>query len=82
MEDKTLFALMCILCNAVGVPCFMQGKVRTGVWRIILGHLTFGVIFIINFVKGITLGIKVFKMTEEEYSQVKGNLDNGIPSIK
>lgn len=70
---------MCIIFNSIGVPCFMQGHIKAGVLRIVLNYVTFGVIGIINFVKGIILGVKVLKMSEEEYQSVKGTLASGIP---
>lgn len=80
MENKTLFGIMCIIFNSYGVPCFMQGNVSAGIWRIVLGVVTCGVIGVINVVKGIILGIKVLKMSEEEYQEKKYSLTSGIPS--
>lgn len=79
--NKTLFGIMCIVFNSYGVPCFMQKKVSTGVWRIVLAYITFGVIGIINMVKGIILGIQVLKMSEEDFQAQFGNIDSGIPSM-
>lgn len=79
MDNRVLFGVMCIIFNNIGVPCFMQGHVKAGVLRIVLNYVTFGVIGIINFVKGIILGVQVLKMTEEEYAAVKGTLANGVP---
>ena len=56
---------MCIIFNSIGVPCFMQGEIKKGILRIVLGIITFGIIEIINFVKGIILGVQVLKMTDE-----------------
>ncbi len=80
MDNKVLFGIMCIIFNSYGVPCFMQGNVGTGIWRIVLGCVTFGVIGIINVIKGIILGIQVLKMSDEEYNEKKGTLSSGIPS--
>lgn len=80
MNNRILFGIMCIVFNHYGVPCFMQGKVKAGILRIVLGVVTFGVIAIINFVKGIILGISVLKMTDEEYAAKKGTFDSGIPA--
>lgn len=80
MENKTLFGIMCIIFNSYGVPCFMQGNVSAGIWRIVLGVVTCGVIGVINVVKGIILGIQVLKMSEEEYQEKKYSLTSGIPS--
>ena len=82
MDNKIVFAIMCIIFNAVGVPCFLQGQTKTGIMRIVLCVVTFGIIGIINEIKGIILGIKVIKMTDEEYAQAKGTLDSGIPAVK
>ena len=80
MDNRILFGVMCIIFNSYGVPCFMQGKIKTGVLRIVLGAVTFGVIGIINLVKGIILGINVLKMSDEEYANVKETLTSGIPA--
>lgn len=79
MDNKTLFAIMTIIFNSYGVPCFMQGQVKTGILRIVLACVTFGIIGIINVVKGIILGIQVLKMSDEEYAEKKGTLSAGIP---
>ena len=80
MDNRVLFGVMCIIFNSIGVPCFMQGKVKTGILRIVLGIVTCGVIEIINFVKGIILGVQVLKMSDEEYESKKGTLSSGIPA--
>ena len=79
MGNKIVFGIMCIIFNSYGVPCFMQGHVKAGILRIVLGCVTFGVIGIINMVKGIILGVQVLKMSDEEYEAQKGNLANGVP---
>ena len=80
MDNKVLFGIMCIIFNSYGVPCFMQGKVSTGVLRIVLGVVTCSVIAVINLVKGIILGIQVLKMSDEEYAEKKYELSSGIPN--
>ena len=80
MNNKTLFGIMCIIFNSIGVPCFMQKQVKTGILRIVLAIVTCGVIEIINFIKGIILGVQVLKMTDEEYEEKKGTLSSGIPA--
>ena len=80
MDNKVLFGIMCIIFNCYGVPCFMQGKVSTGILRIVLCVVTCGVIGIINVIKGIILGIQVLKMSDEEYAEKKDTLTSGIPS--
>ncbi|MBE6597324.1 MAG: hypothetical protein E7641_06610 [Ruminococcaceae bacterium] len=83
MDNKVLFGVMTIIFNSIGVPCFMQGKVKAGVLRIILGIVTCGVIEIINTVFGIIQGIKILSMTDEEYAAAdKATLLAGVPSGK
>ena len=80
--NKILFGIMTILFNGIGVPCFMQGKVKTGVSRIILACLPFiGWIFsLINYIKGIILGIRILKMDEQTFRAEWKTLDSGIPA--
>ena len=80
MDNRVLFGVMCIIFNSYGVPCFMQGQVKTGILRIVLDIVTCGVIGIINTVKGIILGVQVLKMSDEEYESKKGTLSSGIPA--
>ena len=80
MDNRILFGIMCIIFNSYGVPCFMQGEVKKGIMRIVLGVVTCGVVYIINFIKGIIMGIEILKMTDEEYAEKKGTFDSGIPA--
>ena len=83
MENKVLFGVMTIIFNSIGVPCFMQGKTKTGVVRIILGIVTCGVIATINEIMGIIQGIKILCMSDEEYALAdKASLLSGVPSGK
>ena len=83
MDNRVLYGVMSIIFNQVGVPCFMQGKVKSGVIRIVLGVVTFGVIACINFVFGLIQGIKVLKMSDEEYAACdKATLLAGVPGVK
>ena len=77
--NKTLFGIMCIAFNSLGVPCFMQKQIKTGILRIVLAIVTCGVIEIINIVKGIILGINVLKMSDEEFQAKFGTISSGIP---
>ena len=79
MDNKILFGVMCIIFNAIGVPCFMQGRTKTGILRIVLHCVTFGVIGTINGIMGIILGVKVLKMTDEEFEAQKATITMGIP---
>ena len=80
MNNRILFGILCIIFNHIGVPAFMQGRVKTGILRIVLGIVTCGIIAVINLVKGIILGIKVLKMTDEEFEAQKATLNSGIPA--
>ena len=80
MDNRVLFGVMCIIFNSIGVPYFMQGEIKKGILRIVLGIITFGIIEIINFVKGIILGVQVLKMTDEEFAEKKYTLSSGIPA--
>lgn len=80
MDNKILFGIMTIIFNAYGVPCFMAGKVKAGVMRIVLGVITFGVIAFINEIMGIIMGIKILCMSDEEFAANKDTLFMGVPS--
>ena len=83
MDNKILYGIMTIIFNSVGVPCFMQGKVKAGVLRIVLGCITFGVVGVINEIMGIIQGIKILCMSDEEYAAAdKATLLMGVPSGK
>ncbi len=80
MNNRVLFGVMCILFNSYGVPCFMQGNVKAGILRIVLGVVTCGILGIVNAIMGILLGIEVLKMTDEEFEEKKYTLTKGIPA--
>ena len=80
MDNRVLFGVMCILFNCYGVPCFMQGNTKAGILRIVFGFVSCTVLFTVNFIMGIILGIKVLKMTDEEFAEQKYALASGIPS--
>lgn len=80
--NKTTFAILTLLFNQIGVPCFIQGDVKTGILRIVLGFVTCGVLSIWNLVMGIILAIDLFKMSEEEYQAQYGSFSKGIPAMK
>ena len=82
MIDKKVFAILCILLNMYGASCFMQGKTKDGIMRIVICFVTCGIVGIINAIKGIILGINVLKMTDEEYAAQFGSIDDGIPKMK
>ncbi len=80
MDNRILYGIMTIIFNSVGVPCFMQGKVKAGVLRIVLAVITFGVIGLINEIMGIIQGIQILCMSDEEYAEKKETLLKGVPS--
>ena len=80
MNNKTLFGIMTILFNCYGVSCFMQGQTKTGILRIVLGIVTCSVLFYVNLIMGIILGIQILKMSDEEYEAKKGTFTKGIPA--
>lgn len=83
MDNRILYGILTILFNHLGVPCFMQGKTKTGIIRLVLCVVTFGIVGIINFIKGIIVGIKVLKMSDEEFAACdKVSLLDGIPAYK
>ena len=82
MDNRVVFAVLCILFNQIGLPCFLQGNTSAGIKRIIFGVISCGIISIINMIKGILMGIEILKMTDEEYAEKKGTFDSGIPAAK
>lgn len=80
MENRILFGIMTLIFNGYGVPCFMAGKVKAGILRIVLGFVSCGVIMLINEIMGIIQGIKILCMSDEEFAEKKETLFKGIPS--
>ena len=83
MDNKILFGIMTIIFNAIGVPCFMQGKTKAGIIRIVLYFVTFGIVGFINEIMGIIQGIKILCMSDADYAAAdKATLLMGVPSGK
>ncbi len=83
MGNRIVFGIMTIIFNSIGVPCFMAGKTKEGILRIVLGIVTCGIIGIINEVMGIIQGIRILTMSDEAYAQADVNtLFKGIPTVK
>ena len=86
--SKTAFGILTILFNSIGVPCFIAGKTKAGIVRIILDVVLcvvcVGFVFAtINGIIGIVKGIKILCMSNEEYEAAdKATLLAGIPSGK
>lgn len=68
MDNKIVFGIMNILFNSIGVPSFLVGDKKRGVGTILFGIYTIFIGFIINAIKGIINGIKILKMTDEEFA--------------
>lgn len=82
MDNRILFGVMTLIFNSIGVPCFMAGKTKAGILRIVLGIVTCGVIATINEIMGIIQGIKILCMSDEEFAEKKETLFMGVPSGK
>ena len=80
MDNRVLYGVLTILFNQIGVPCFLRGDVKKGIIRLVLGLVTCGVVAVINFIMGLILGIKILKMTDEEFAAQKDSLDKGWPA--
>ena len=82
MDNRILFGIMTIIFKSIGVPCFMAGKTKAGILRIVLGIVSCGVIGFINEIMGIIQGIKILCMSDEEFAEKKETLFMGVPSGK
>ncbi len=82
MDNRILFGIMTIIFNSIGVPCFMAGKTKAGVLRIVLAVVTFGIIGFINEIMGIIQGIKILCMSDTDFAAQKDTLFMGVPSGK
>ena len=82
MGNKFLFAVITVFTNHLGIPAFMQGRKKTGLVRLILTFVTFGICGFINGIMGILLGIKIMGMSNEDFEEEKFTLDAGIPSAR
>lgn len=65
--NKTVFAILVLLFNNIGIASFLNGNIKKGIMTILSSWITLGIVGIINFVKGILMAIKLFQMSEEEY---------------
>ena len=81
MDNKIVFGILTLLFNQLGVPCFMLGKTKAGVIRIVLNILC--IPGIINAIMGLIQGIKILTMSDEAFAAAdKVSLLSGIPSGK
>ncbi len=82
MDNKTLFGVLCILFNGIGVPNFIQGDTKNGIVRLIIWLIPIvNLISIYNGIMGIIMGIKILQMSDEEYEAKKGTFDSGWPTL-
>ena len=65
--NKTLYGVLTLLLNSYGLPSFLNGNVKKGILTIVSSIITLGVVGIINFVKGILMGIQILKMSDEAF---------------
>ncbi len=82
MCNRVTFGVMCMVFNPLGVPCFMQGRIKLGIKRLMLSLFTIGIGFMINFIKGIILGARILKMSDQDFARNKYNLSSGAPRLK
>ena len=68
MDNKVVFAVVTLLFNQLGIPYFMMGNTKKGILTIVSGFITFGVVAIINAIKGILAAIKIFQMSDEDFA--------------
>ena len=79
MDNKITYAILTLLLNSYGLPFFLQGKTKKGVFTIISAVITLGIVGLINAIKGIILGIKLFQMSDEEFAAAdKATLTDAI----
>lgn len=79
MNDKLTYGLLTLLLNSYGATSFMQGNTQKGIFTIVSSIITFGIIGIINAIKGLILGIKILQMSDEEFAATdKATLTDAI----
>lgn len=80
MENKVLFGIMTLIFNCYGVPDFMQGNVGKGIGKLAISLFTCLVGAIILEIMGIVQGIKILKMSNEEYAKTYLNKAEETPA--
>lgn len=77
--NKTTYGILTLLLNSYGLPCFLNGNTRKGVFTIVSGVITCGVVAMINAIKGIIMGIKILQMTDEDFAAAdKASFEDAI----
>ena len=65
--NKTTFGILTLVLNSYGLPSFLNGNVKKGVFTIVSGVITCGVVAVINAIKGIIMGIKILQMSDADF---------------
>jgi len=77
--NKTTFGILTLLLNSYGLPSFLNGNVKKGVFTIVSGVITCGVVAVINAIKGIIMGIKILQMSDADFEAAdKASFEDAI----
>ena len=77
--DKTTYGLLVLLLSGYGISFFLNGKTQKGLYTIVSGIVTFGIIAFVNAIKGILMGIKILQMSDEEFAAAdKASFEDAI----
>ena len=79
MDNRITFAILTLLFNSYGIISFLQGNTKKGLFTILSAFITFGILGLVNSIKGILVAIKIFQMTDEEFAAAnKADLEDTI----
>ena len=59
--NKTTYGLLVLLLNSYGAASFLNGNTNKGIFTIVSGIITCGIVSFINAIKGIIMGIKILQ---------------------
>lgn len=77
--NKTTFGILTLVLNSYGLPSFLNGNVKKGVFTIVSGVITCGVVAVINAIKGIIMGIKILQMSDADFEAAdKASFEDAI----
>lgn len=77
--NKTTFGILTLLLNSYGLPSFLNGNIKKGVFTIVSGVITCGVVAVINAIKGIIMGIKILQMSDADFEAAdKASFEDAI----
>ena len=68
MDNKIVFAILTLMFNQIGLPYFLTGNSKKGIFAIISAVITCGILGLINAIKGILNAIKIFQMSDEDFA--------------